>query len=118
MGVDVIGPSLLQQHARGGSTEPRQGLRAKPGIGRKRRASLRFDAVQDLHHLAEASLGLLGPDPGSMREGVTPQAKCAGDLCLRGAQYRGDERGREELVLNEFLETHVGTWAEAGVLGG
>lgn len=60
--MDVFGPSLAQQQARSGSTKARQWLRAKPGVGRKRRASLGFDALQNLQHLAETGLGLSGPD--------------------------------------------------------
>lgn len=59
--MDVIGPPLSQQQARGSSTEGRQRLRSEPGVGRKRRAGL-GDAVQNLQHLAETDLGLSGPD--------------------------------------------------------
>ena len=107
--MDLIRLALPQQQIRRGAAEPGQWLGSEPCVGRERRASLHLDTVQNLEHLAEPDLGLPGPDPRRAREGVPSQTEGAGDLSLGRAQLGGDQHRREELILDEFLETHDDT---------
>ncbi len=104
-GVDVVHHlgrlAIADKLHRGLTSKTLKGLRPIPGIGDQGRAEARFDAVQDLDHLAQSLLCLGTLHPIRPDQRVTAKADGARDLVLRGPQDLGNAGGGEEAAFGK-----------------